>query len=402
MTESPSPYGRVRPPGKTKAAAPDFLAPEAKAPKAPVTFEDEVAIVVGKGKKFPCSRCGAEMGYKPGADALHCGYCGNTVEVPKSPEKIQELAFEKYFVQGKVSQEVLAGVVKETRCPGCGAMVMLPAHVKSEFCPFCSAQMTNPLVESEPIMAPGGILPFKISQEEALGIFRKWIAGLWFAPNALKRVSRLDRLKGLYTPYWTYDAMTFSVYSGQRGDDYYETVGSGKNRRTERRTRWRTVSGHIHHFFDDVTVCASFSVPKVQMNKLEPWDLPTMKPFNPDYMSGFATERYQVSARDGFEEAKIKMHTVIEQLVRQDIGGDHQRITSLHTQHESITFKYVLLPVWIAAYQFNKKTYQIFINASTGELHGDRPYDPWKIAGAVLLGLMIVGAVAWYSMGTGS
>ena len=49
----------------------------------------------------------------------------------------------------------------------------------------------------------------------------------------------------------------------------------------------------------------------------------------------------------------------IQQLVRKDIGGDHQQIQSLETRHLGVTFKHILLPIWIASYRYREELFQI-------------------------------------------
>ncbi|MGF1574090.1 MAG: hypothetical protein ACFCU1_13595 [Sumerlaeia bacterium] len=393
MSEQPQQYPRVRPPGKRSAeqeqASASQTAAETIAAAAP-HFEEDVSAAIEQGKKFPCSACGAKMNFNPKDGNLKCGYCGHQQEIPKSENDVKELCFETYFKQGELVEEVIQGAEMETRCPGCGAMVMMPTHVKSDFCPFCSTQLTNPLVVAKPLMAPGGILPFKVDKGEATTLFRGWVSSRWFAPNALKNVTKLDQLQGIYAPFWTYDSSTFTFYTGQRGEHYYVTVGTGENRRRQRRTRWYNVSGQIFRFFDDVPVCASRTVPQDFMEKLEPWDMPAVVPFNKDFLSGFKTERYQISTREGFDLAREKMNKEIQQLIYRDIGGDEQRITSTKTQFDAVTFKYLMMPLWIAAYKYKNKGYQVYINARTGEMHGTRPYSIVKITLAVMAVVILI------------
>jgi hypothetical protein len=250
---------------------------------------------------------------------------------------------------------------------------------------------------------PGALLPFKISREDGDGRFRAWIKGLWFAPNRLKQYARQEgRLAGVYVPYWTFDSRTTSWYTGERGDDYWDTehytvtVNGRSERRTRqvRRTRWRSVSGVVREFFDDVLVLATPSLPAEHARKLEPWDLKNAVPFQPDYLSGFRAETYQVGLEEGFERATRIMDDGIRASVRRDIGGDHQRIHSLNTKHENITFKHVLLPVWICAYRFGERVFRVLINARTGEVQGERPWSWVKIALAVLGALAVAGGAA--------
>ena len=47
--------------------------------------------------------------------------------------------------------------------------------------------------------------------------------------------------------------------------------------------------------------------------------------------------------------------------------------------YRNITFKHLLLPVWISAYQFQNKTFRFLVNARTGEVQGERPWSWVKI-----------------------
>jgi len=122
-------------------------------------------------------------------------------------------------------------------------------------------------------------------------------------------------------------------------------------------------------------------------------DLPDLKPYNPAFLSGFKAQRYQVDLAQGFELMKNVIAPAIQSSVRNDIGGDEQRIDSLSTSYSDTTFKHLLLPVYAGAYRYNSKLFQILVNGRTGEIQGDRPYSFWKIAllvVTILIALLIV------------
>lgn len=339
---------------------------------------------------FPCEQCGAGMEYAPGTTTLVCNHCGFVKQIPQSAEEIQELPFERFVREGDVVEKVMQGVQGERRCTGCGAIVMMSSTTVTEECPFCGTHLDNPITTPQPIIEPKAVLPFGITSVQARGVFKDWVKSRWFAPNKFKYAAELGRIAGLYVPFWTYDAMTWSYYTGQRGDHYYVTVGSGKNRRSERRTRWTPVSGNIRHFFNDITVCASRSVPGDLVHDLEPWDLNALQPFRDEYLSGFRTERYQVALSDGYATARSIMDSEIQTLVRRDIGGDVQQISEIRTQVDGVTFKHVLMPLWLSAYRLRDKTYRVVINARTGEVCGDRPWSYVKITFAILAALAVI------------
>jgi hypothetical protein len=147
--------------------------------------------------------------------------------------------------------------------------------------------------------------------------------------------------------------------------------------------------------FDDVLVLASHSLPKRYTDALEPWDLSALEPYAPEYLAGFRAEGYSVDLDDGFAQARDKMDATIARDVRFDIGGDRQRIHAIDTAVSDVTFKHILLPVWLAAYKYRGETYRFVVNARTGRVQGERPWSAWKIAVAVILGAAIAGGIGY-------
>jgi DNA-directed RNA polymerase subunit RPC12/RpoP len=348
-------------------------------------------------QSFKCANCAAKMQYKPGAEAQKCPYCGHENPIPTSEEDIQELDFHAFLAQQANEEETEEHLT--ITCQDCAAETTADPNVVSSDCPFCGSHIVSTANSTKGIK-PRSLLPFKITRHAARDSFQKWMAGLWFAPNCLKEIARQDsKLAGLYVPYWTYDSDTTSFYRGQRGKHYWETQHyttqeNGKTvhkTRRVRKTRWYPASGTVWGHFDDVLVLASTSLPKKYTEKLEPWDLPSLVPYKDEYLSGFKAESYQVDLADGFQQAQKIMETEIRSMVRRDIGGDEQRIHSIKTQHSQVTFKHILLPIWISAYRFKDQAYRFLVNARTGEVQGERPWSWIKITLLVLSILAAVG-----------
>ncbi len=347
--------------------------------------------------QIPCSQCGAKLDFAPGTLALKCAYCGFEMPIHKSEAQVVELDYLSSLE--KAGHEKEAYEALRVKCDQCGAETTMPAETAAGICPFCGANMVFSASVSR-LIKPEALLPFHITCKDAFQAFRRWIRKLWFAPNRLKQYAKSESmLAGVYIPFWTYDSHTTTSYHGERGDYYYTTEAytTIENRRPVRRTRrvrhtrWTPASGTVQNAFDDILILASKSIPRQYADRLEPWDLANLVPYADEYLSGFRAESYQISLPQGFEEAKEVMAAAIHNSIRQNIGGDEQRIHSAQTQYRNITFKHILLPVWLSAYRFREKVYRILINARTGEVQGERPYSAWKIAGAVLLGLVMLG-----------
>jgi DNA-directed RNA polymerase subunit RPC12/RpoP len=354
-------------------------------------------------KTFKCSNCAAKMQFVPGADAQKCSHCGHENPIPKSEQDIKELDFRSYLA--KLSDTEQTQEQLTVKCDDCGAETTTDPNVTSGECPFCGSHIVSTASSSRHIK-PKSLLPFEITHKQGKEAFEKWISGLWFAPNRLKQIARRgDKLTGMYVPYWTYDSDTTSFYRGSRGEHYwvtqhYTTRVNGKTvhrTRRVRKTRWYPASGTVWGSFDDILVLASNSLPRKYTEKLEPWGLEDLVPYKDEYLSGFRAESYHIDLAEGFEQAREIMDIGIRTLVRRDIGGDEQQISSVNTQYDKITFKHILLPVWISAYRYKADTYRFLVNARTGEVQGERPWSWAKIAlvAAAVIALVATAAVVF-------
>ena len=344
-------------------------------PEAPAAPETAPALT--------CLGCGARLTYLPGTRSLTCEYCGTRNEISDSGKSIREIDYNRFLEEQYAAEERMDVVT--VRCGGCGATVTLDPNVTSDRCPYCSTALVVAGGSTSRMLKPHALVPFQVDLKHARASFRRWLGGLWFAPSDLKRKARRDALAGVYVPYWTYDAATTNIYAGERGEHYtvMERNSSGQMRQV-RRTRWMPAAGQIEVSFDDVLVSACRSLETSQIRRLEPWHLQQLEPFQEDYLRGFRAQAYEVELTTGMETARRIMENQIRAAVRQDIGGDEQRIHSLDTTMRNVTFKHVLLPVWVSAFRYNDKVYRFLINGQTGEVQGKRPYSWFKIIGLLL------------------
>lgn len=353
--------------------------------------------------KLTCKNCGAILSFKPGTTNLKCEYCGAENIIETSSEEIEELDYEQ-FINNQLENEERIEVVS-VKCETCGAQVSFPPNITADECPYCSSNIIIKNGSANSVLKPKSLIPFVIEKRKADTLFRGWISKLWFAPSKLKERTSKGKINGVYIPYWTYDSNVSSSYTGQRGTYYYvnESYTTTENGQTVtrtrqvRKTRWTMVSGIIHHFFNDVLIIASNSLPKKIANKLNTWNLSALTPFNEQFLSGFKSEAYQVDIKEGFEKAKIIIDGEVDYLIRQDIGGDEQRVTFENTSYNDIKFKHILLPIWISSYKYKDKIYRFLINGQTGEVQGERPYSFMKIAFLVLSIIAVIAAIIMFS-----
>jgi LSD1 subclass zinc finger protein len=366
-------------------------------------MSNETSEKTAEINKVKCKDCGAFLTYKVGTTHLKCEYCQAENEIKAEKAVIEELDFEAYV--SNLASQPDQQAIHTVKCNDCGASTTLAPNVQSDNCPYCATPLVVSSASTQSIIKPRTLLPFKVERKAATTLFVDWVGGLWFAPNDLKMYAQntAQKLNGLYMPYWTYDSNTYTDYTGQRGDHYYETESytdteGNEQSREVQKTHWTFVSGYVSNSFDDILVCATKALPDKITRELEPWDLDQMVDYNEQFLSGFKTESYSVDLKGGWEVAKGVMDPVIRDSVRKDIGGDVQNITTVNVQYNDITFKHILLPMWISAYKYSDKVYRFMINARTGEVQGERPYSFWKIFFFVLTILAVIAGGIWAYM----
>ncbi len=350
--------------------------------------------------KKACANCGAELKYKPGSKQLLCGYCGYEEFIEESKTSFEELELEHYLkVVGDNSYTESIDVIQ---CKNCGANQHIEENYKSLNCVYCSEPLIIEDTQQEGWIMPGAVLPFQFDKKKARHIFKKWISGVWFAPNKLQKAA-LDPegLHGLYLPHWTFDANLYASYHGQRGDYYYVTetykTKNGTQTRQVRKTRWSSASGNVDGFVDDILINASEKKRRVIPSKIANWNLKMLEVFNPKYLSGFVTEKYTISLKDGHHHSFQKAKDIAYSWIRRDIGGDTQRISTADITLKDETFKHILLPVYISTYEYSGKVYHFYVNGQTGAISGKHPYSFWKIFFLVIAILAIIAAIVLFT-----
>jgi hypothetical protein len=357
----------------------------------------------GKGRIFPCEGCGADLEFHIGQQQLKCPFCGFEKEIELQPEaEIREQDFHSMLERVRQRREEGHHDDQpgdcEVRCEKCGGTVLFSGTLTSTECPYCASPIQREKIHAATQRVPvDGVLPFLVDHDKAARNLSEWVKSRWFAPNEFLQRGAEGKFNGIYLPYWTIDSMTYNVYDGERGENYTVTVGTGQNRRTETRTRWYPASGRFQRFFDDVLVIASQGLPRDYILALEPWPLGKCLPFTQQVLAGYLARTYDIGLEGGFQDAKRRIDDAIRADVCQRIGGDKQRIHKLNSRYDAITFKHLLLPVWMLAYRYHNTPYRVFVNAATGEVQGERPYSWVKILLAVLSGIavaLIIAAIA--------
>jgi hypothetical protein len=357
--------------------------------------------------KYSCVACGGEAIWNPAKQKLLCAFCGTESPMPLEKESVpgmqtsdvveHDLAAALRGMQGE--QRGWARTARMIKCQHCQAISVFDAAKQAKSCEFCGASAIVGYDETDDVIRPEGILPIQVSEPQARDLIRGWYGKLWWAPNKLKSRAMTDTAKGMYLPYWTFDAMVDARWQAEAGYHYYETESyyeNGEQRtRQVQRTRWEHASGSLDHFFDDTLVCGSKGVHESLLRAIEPF--PTtekggkaLRPYDPAYVSGWTVERYQIDLIAAAKKSRERMQNETNALCSDQVPGDTQRNLSVDANFSRQTFKHILAPVWLMSYTYGAKDFQVIINAVTGKLDGEYPKSWIKISLAVLAVIIVL------------
>ena len=356
-------------------------------PDAPPAGAEDVAVA---RDKYHCPSCGAEAHWNPAKDALVCSYCGTV-----SPATLEQGGAAAAIVEHDLVA-ALRGVPdaargwnapkRSVRCKSCQAISVFDADKVAARCEFCGSASLVPYEQVKDAFRPESLLPLRVSEVQAREAMRRWYGKLWFAPNRFGLKALTDTVKGVYLPYWTFDAQADAEWTAESGR-YYVVTENGKQ---ERRVRWSPASGALSHAFDDELVCASRGVAANLLRGVEPFPTEELVPYDPGYLAGWVVERYQIDLVAAAQRSREQMDAELRALCAAQVPGDTQRNLSVRAAYRDLTFKHILAPVWLVSYTYHGKAFQVVVNGVTGAICGGRPWSWAKIALAVLAVLIVL------------
>lgn len=343
---------------------------------------------------LPCKSCGNQLRYNVALQKLKCDYCGSTEDISRANDKVVERDLKqvinkaKWFSPEKNAQKVFD-------CQNCGAKFSVQASAVNVDCAFCGSKNVNEEAFEHKFIQPNGIAPFTITFDQAHEKFKVWIKKGWFHPNKLKDIAKADHIHGIYIPAWTYDAKSYSTWTGQAGYYYYVTQSYTENgqvkTRQVRKVRWEPRSGNFNNSFNDILISASKGLKQPYMKGLEPFKLYDAINFSPEFLVGWESEVYDVEVDQGYRSAEGEMDIRNRSKASSALGGDTQRFLKVNSSYSDQTFKLLLLPVWMASYSFKGKEYSFTVNGQTGRVYGKKPISAMKI----IILILVIAAIAF-------
>ncbi len=356
--------------------------------------------------KFHCPACGAEATWNPAKQALVCSFC-NTV----SPAQLTGDAEQNGIVEHDLVT-ALRGIPEDSRgwqaektsvrCQSCQAISVFDAAKVGQRCDFCGSASLVPYDQVKESIRPESLMPLKVSETQVREMIRQWYGQRWFAPSSLGTKAMTDTVRGVYLPYWTFDAHVDAQWEAESGYYYYETesyrdANGNVSQRQVQRVRWQPSSGSFSHFFDDDIICASKGINHDLLGKVEHFPTKELVPYNAGYLAGWTVERYQIDLIQAARSSRANMEAQLQQMIGSQVPGDTYRNLQIAANWSGQTFKHILGPIWLLTYEYHGRSFQVVINGYTGAIAGKHPISAWKVILLILGVLVLAGIIAFFA-----
>lgn len=325
--------------------------------------------------EYKCPCCGAGLRFGEHTQRLKCDYCENEFDIESlqvfNETLHEEDSSESQWEQVQTSQwsPEDCDTVRTFTCPSCGGEIITEEHTAATFCPYCENPTILPGRLSGGIK-PDAVIPFQTSKEDAQRAFLNLCKGKPLLPKMFTKVQRVEKISGIYVPFWLYDCQ--SQFQGS----YRATrtqVWADSNYTYTRTSHYMLRRGSSAQF-ENIPMDASSKMDNTIMESIEPFDFSQMVDFDTAYLSGFFADKYDVDAEAGKDRVHQRVSSTMNDLLRTTFTG-YATVTptARQTNVSQGKSKYVLLPVWMLHTRYKDKTYVFAMNGQTGKMTGTFP-----------------------------
>lgn len=327
--------------------------------------------------EYKCPCCGGAISFDSSLQKMKCPYCDTEFEMETlaqyddalNNEKPDDLNWETEA--GSEWNDGEADNMSVYVCNSCGGEIVGDANMAATSCPFCS----NPVVITGKLsgsLKPDFIIPFKLDKKAAKAAFMNHLSKKRLLPKIFKDQNHIDEIKGLYVPFWLFDA---DADADIRYKATRVRVWSDRNYNYTETSFYSVLrSGSLA--FDSVPVDGSTKMPDDLMESLEPYDMSEAVDFQTAYLAGYLADKYDVSAEDSVSRANERVRESTLNAFANTVHG----FSNVTPESSSIRLsngkaKYALYPVWLLNTTWNGNTYTFAMNGQTGKFVGDLPID---------------------------
>lgn len=328
--------------------------------------------------EFKCPHCGGKLEFDASTQKMKCPYCDSELDVEalqKNEEQLNQSAQDDNMVWEETAggqwAEGETDGMKVYTCKSCGGEIVAEETTGASSCPYCG----NPVVMTANFagaLKPDYVIPFKITKEQAKDALKQHYEGKKFLPKIFKSENHLDEIKGVYVPFWLFDAVADASVSYDMETSRAWSDSSFNYTETSHYAGFR--QGTVE--FNNVPVDGSSKMPDDMMESIEPFDFSEAVPFKTAYLSGFLADKYDVDDVESLERANSRIKNSTVDVFRSTIEG----FGKINVKDSSVSLsdskaKYALYPVWLLTTTFENKQHLFAVNGQTGKIVGDLPID---------------------------
>jgi predicted RNA-binding Zn-ribbon protein involved in translation (DUF1610 family) len=324
-------------------------------------------------RTFKCRHCGGTISYSATEHQLTCPYCGQTQDL--TAEELGRAAAEFEFTLETMERahHGWGEERKELVCKSCGAVVTIAPDALTSTCAFCGSNRVHARDMAGDVLRPTVLIPFVVDRERMKAQVAEWLGQGWMHPPELRQVQALRELTGIYLPFWTFDARIGADWKAEVGTPRTVRYREGGEWKTRTVIDWHWRSGRVHVPVDDHLVAGTSHVSRTILRKTAPFELGALVEYEPGYLAGWQAKAYDVQLQEAWELAKEEMRDKAKQACYADTHSAHVRNFRMTAEFDDERWRYVLLPVYLASYRFEDRTFQVMVNGQTGKVAGQKP-----------------------------
>lgn len=343
-------------------------------------------------KTLKCLTCGGDLQFNPTLQKWKCEWCDSEfVEKDLGAGATDDTS--AYNTAEEPAETLSGDNIRIYNCNHCGAEVVTDNVTSATFCVYCQ----RPVVLVNRLSGefkPSVVIPFHNTKDKAKETFKNYLKKKRFLPDAYKDDQNIEKLTGVYIPFWIYKGdVSFNVHGE---GDIVSVRHSGDYRITKTDIYQIAREGKIK--IDNIPVDASTRTPDDIMDSIEPFDFSEIKDFSSHYLSGFLAERYDEDKEKLYDRAKIRFEGSAENKIKDSLTKYSAVRRNINKKRiDNLSSKYGLLPVWLLYSNYKNKQYIYAMNGQSGKMIGNLPVDGGKVFkfGAIVFAISgILGGAA--------
>lgn len=326
-------------------------------------------------QEYKCPCCDGAIEFDSASQKMKCPYCDTEFEIEAIQEYNRQLSGQDEMNWESTPEtqwtEDETNGLRVYICESCGGEIVGDAATAATECPFCG----NHIVMKGQFagdLRPDLVIPFKLDKKAAKAALKKHYQGKHFLPKTFKDDNHLEEIKGLYVPFWLFeaDADANIQYKATR----VRTWSDSKYHYTE--TQYYSVLRAGQIGFRDVPVDGSTKMADDLMESLEPFHISDAVDFQSAYLAGYLADKYDVTAQQSQDRANARIKQSTQDMFRDTVIGYATVMpVSSNIRLENSKAKYALYPVWLLNTTWEGKKYTFAMNGQTGKMVGDLPLD---------------------------